>query len=128
MEPPTPKLFFAQMDSLNDCLVIENLAQVNQTYGKIITLYHISHHITSHHITSRHVTSHHKVASSPIICGQEPGGSIVISSWLAGSEVDNQDLSSNKMEILSVEYIRERRDLKCFQVLNLNDKIMFHFY
>ena len=29
MEPPVPKLFFAQMDALNDCLVMENLAQVS---------------------------------------------------------------------------------------------------
>ena len=28
VEPPVPKLYFAQMDALNDCLVIENLANV----------------------------------------------------------------------------------------------------
>ena len=28
VEPPVPKLFFAQMDALNDCLVMENLSQV----------------------------------------------------------------------------------------------------
>jgi len=27
VEPPVPKLFFAQMDALNDCLVMENLSQ-----------------------------------------------------------------------------------------------------
>jgi len=27
VEPPVPKLYFAQMDALNDCLVIENLSQ-----------------------------------------------------------------------------------------------------
>lgn len=36
VEPPVPKLFFAQMDALNDCLVMENLAQVNYlNIGKI---------------------------------------------------------------------------------------------
>ena len=29
IEPPVPKLFFAQLDALNDCLVIENLEQVS---------------------------------------------------------------------------------------------------
>ena len=29
VEPPVPKLYFAQMDALNDCLVIENLANVS---------------------------------------------------------------------------------------------------
>jgi hypothetical protein len=28
IEPPVPKLFFAQLDALNDCLVIENLEKV----------------------------------------------------------------------------------------------------
>ena len=28
IEPPVPKLFFAELDALNDCLVIENLEQV----------------------------------------------------------------------------------------------------
>ena len=39
VEPPTPKLFFAQMDSLNDCLVIENLAQVAEWWAPIIPSY-----------------------------------------------------------------------------------------
>ena len=30
IEPPVPKLFFAQLDALNDCLVIENLEQVRR--------------------------------------------------------------------------------------------------
>jgi hypothetical protein len=30
VEPPVPKLYFAQMDALNDCLVIENLANVRR--------------------------------------------------------------------------------------------------
>ena len=29
VDPPVPKLYFAQMDALNDCLVIENLANVS---------------------------------------------------------------------------------------------------
>ena len=29
IEPPVPKLFFAELDALNDCLVIENLEQVD---------------------------------------------------------------------------------------------------
>ena len=73
MEPPTPKLFFAQMDSLNDCLVIENLAQVNQTYGKIITVYQISHHVTSHHITKLHPVPLFLVRSQEVQLLSVPG-------------------------------------------------------
>ena len=34
IDPPVPKLYFAQLDALNDCLVIENLEQV-QTKKKV---------------------------------------------------------------------------------------------
>ena len=35
VEPPVPKLYFAQMDALNDCLVIENLANVGDGDGGV---------------------------------------------------------------------------------------------
>ena len=38
VEPPVPKLFFAQMDALNDCLVMENLSQVEKVYFCIFIL------------------------------------------------------------------------------------------
>ena len=47
VEPPVPKLYFAQMDALNDCLVIENLANVcistlttmRYTYKNVMYIY-----------------------------------------------------------------------------------------
>ena len=38
VEPPVPKLYFAQMDALNDCLVIENLANVSILTKNIIEI------------------------------------------------------------------------------------------
>ena len=38
VEPPVPKLYFAQMDALNDCLVIENLANVSISTKNIIEI------------------------------------------------------------------------------------------
>jgi hypothetical protein len=38
IESPVPKLFFAQLDALNDCLVIENLEKVTRSLYSKTTL------------------------------------------------------------------------------------------
>jgi hypothetical protein len=49
IEPPVPKLFFAQLDALNDCLVIENLEKVTLSlYSKTTLNVHVFYELKQH--------------------------------------------------------------------------------